>query len=88
MNLVVVESPTKAKTIGRILGDEYIVKSSNGHIRDLPESRLGVDINHGFTPFYVIDRKSLDLVNELREMADDMRWNKQAVDVKELFKVA
>ena len=71
MNLVVVESPTKAKTIGRILGAGYIVKPSNGHIRDLPESRLGVDINNGFAPFYVIDRGSLDLVNELRELASN-----------------
>lgn len=71
MNLVVVESPTKAKTIGRILGAEYIVKPSNGHIRDLPESRLGVDINNSFAPFYVIDRGSLDLVNDLRELANN-----------------
>ena len=71
MNLVIVESPTKAKTIGRILGDDYVVKSSYGHIRDLPEARLGVDINNGFTPFYVIDRRRLDLVNELREEANN-----------------
>ncbi|MDP6500958.1 MAG: DNA topoisomerase, partial [Dehalococcoidales bacterium] len=70
MNLVIVESPTKARTIGRILGDEYLVKPSNGHIKDLPEARLGVDINNGFEPFYVIDRRSLDLVNELRELAN------------------
>jgi len=71
MNLVIVESPTKAKTIGRILGDDYVVKSSYGHIRDLPEARLGVDINNGFAPFYVIDRRRLDLVNELREEANN-----------------
>lgn len=47
------------------------MKPSYGHIRDLPEARLGVDINNGFTPFYIIDRQSLDLVNELRELANN-----------------
>lgn len=54
--LVIVESPAKAKTIGKILGSGFVVKSSVGHIRDLPERTLGVDIEHGFLPK---DRKSV-----------------------------
>jgi DNA topoisomerase-1 len=51
--LVVVESPAKAKTINRILGRDYVVKASMGHVRDLPEKKLGVDLAHGFEPEYV-----------------------------------
>ena len=50
--LVIVESPAKAKTIGKMLGKDYIIKASYGHIRDLPERVFGVDIEHGFTPLY------------------------------------
>src|SRR4030042_2873113 len=53
-NLGIVESPTKAKTIGKILGDKYSVVSSMGHIIDLPKKELGVDIDKGFEPDYVI----------------------------------
>ena len=49
-NLVIVESPAKAKTIQKYLGDNYEVVASMGHIRDLPKSKIGVDIEHGFTP--------------------------------------
>jgi len=52
--LVIVESPAKAKTINRILGPDYVVKSSMGHIRDLPIKSLGVDVKKGFLPKYVI----------------------------------
>ena len=48
-NLVIVESPSKAKTIGRYLGSDYIVKASMGHLRDLPKSKMGVDLEHDFT---------------------------------------
>ena len=51
-NLVIVESPAKAKTIGKLLGKEFMVKSSVGHIRDLPERKLGVDVEHNFEPEY------------------------------------
>ena len=47
-NLVIVESPTKAKTISRFLGSEFTVLSSFGHVRDLPKSKLGVDVEHNF----------------------------------------
>jgi DNA topoisomerase-1 len=65
--LVIVESPAKAKTIGKILGPEYLVKASVGHIRDLPERKLGVDIEHGFAPEYVITKDKAKIVNELKK---------------------
>ena len=57
-NLVIVESPAKAKTIEKYLGGEYTVKSSFGHIRDLPKKGLNIDIEHDFAPTYEINRKS------------------------------
>ncbi len=68
-NLVIVESPSKAKTIGKYLGADYIVKASMGHLRDLPKSTMGVDIEGGFVPEYVpLDNKS-DIISELRKAA-------------------
>src|SRR5580704_10059426 len=52
-SLIIVESPAKAKTIGKYLGRGYRVKASVGHIRDLPEKKLGIDVEHGFEPEYV-----------------------------------
>ncbi|MEK9166189.1 MAG: toprim domain-containing protein, partial [Patescibacteria group bacterium] len=57
-NLVIVESPTKARTISRFLGSDFVVESSYGHIRDLPRSKLGVDVDNNFEPQYVIPRKA------------------------------
>ena len=51
--LVIVESPSKAKTIGKYLGPDYTVKASMGHLRDLPKSVMGVDLEHDFTPHYI-----------------------------------
>ena len=51
-NLVIVESPAKAKTIGRYLGNGYTVKASMGHVRDLPKSKIGIDFDHDFQPDY------------------------------------
>ncbi|MDO9333765.1 MAG: type I DNA topoisomerase [Dehalococcoidales bacterium] len=65
--LVIVESPAKARTLGKILGDKYSLKASMGHIRDLPRSKLGVDIEHDFTPSYVVPRTKSKLVKELKE---------------------
>lgn len=67
--LVIVESPAKARTVGRFLGSAYDVKASIGHIRDLPANRLGVDIEDGFTPHYVIPAKKKEIVKQLRETA-------------------
>nr|MBA3717578.1 DNA topoisomerase I [Actinomycetota bacterium] len=80
--LVIVESPAKARTISAYLGDDFVVESSVGHIRDLPTSakeipdkfrkeswaRLGVDVDHGFEPIYVVDSNKKSKVAELRKM--------------------
>ncbi|OGY98966.1 MAG: DNA topoisomerase I [Candidatus Liptonbacteria bacterium RIFCSPLOWO2_01_FULL_52_25] len=58
MKLVIVESPTKAKTISRFLGKEFVVESSYGHLRDLPKSKLGIDVKKDFAPTYVIPKKA------------------------------
>ncbi|MBT9155064.1 MAG: DNA topoisomerase 1 [Firmicutes bacterium] len=67
--LVIVESPAKAKTITKYLGTKYAVKASYGHLRDLPKSQLGVDIDNGFAPKYITIRGKGDTVKELREAA-------------------
>ena len=69
-NLVIVESPSKAKTIGRYLGPEYTVKASMGHLRDLPKSTMGVDIENDFTPEYVPMDAKAELIEELRKAAE------------------
>ncbi len=68
-NLVIVESPSKAKTIGKYLGPGYTVKASMGHLRDLPKSTMGVDIENGFIPEYVPLQTKAELISELREAA-------------------
>ncbi|MCG9129675.1 type I DNA topoisomerase [Candidatus Poribacteria bacterium] len=68
-SLVVVESPAKAKTIKKILGNDYIVDSSVGHIRDLPRKELGVDIENNYTPKYVTIRGKGPVVKEIKEKA-------------------
>lgn len=68
-SLVIVESPTKARTISRFLGSDFLVESSYGHVRDLPQSKLGVDIEHNFTPQYVIPRNKASLVKSLRDVS-------------------
>jgi len=65
MELIIVESPTKAKTISRFLGKEFSIESSYGHVRDLPEKSLGIDIEHNFEPKYVILPKAKKRVAEL-----------------------
>ncbi len=65
--LVIVESPTKARTVGRFLGQGYTVRASVGHIRDLPQNRLGVDVDRDFTPHYVIPARKKDVVKSLQE---------------------
>jgi len=66
MNLVIVESPTKAKTISHFLGPNFKVVASYGHVRDLPKSKLGIDTEHQFTPTYIIPKKAQKHVTELK----------------------
>src|SRR5512134_1006435 len=67
--LVIVESPAKAKTINKYLGRDYKVMASMGHVRDLPKSKLGVDVDAGFEPEYVVIPSRAKLVKELRDAA-------------------
>jgi DNA topoisomerase-1 len=68
-SLVIVESPTKAKTISRFLDGEYKIEASFGHIRDLPTSKMGIDIEHDFEPTYVVPPKAKKRVAELKKLA-------------------
>ncbi|MDY4954310.1 MAG: type I DNA topoisomerase [Candidatus Onthomonas sp.] len=70
-NLVIVESPAKAKTIGRYLGSDYQVKASMGHVRDLPKSKIGVDIEAGFVPDYQPIKGKEEVIEDLRSAAAD-----------------
>ena len=67
--LVIVESPTKAKTIGQFLGSDFVVTSSEGHIRDLQKNNFGVDIENNFNPIYVIPDEKKAKVDELKKLA-------------------
>lgn len=66
-NLVIVESPAKMKTIKKFLGDSYAVAASNGHVRDLPKSRLGIDVENGYEPKYITIRGKGDILANLRK---------------------
>ena len=68
-NLVIVESPAKAKTIKKYLGDDFEVTSSQGHIRDLPTKEIGIDIDNNFTPKYIINPDKKRIVNDLKRMS-------------------
>lgn len=69
-NLVIVESPAKAKTIGKYLGNGYKVKASMGHVRDLPKSKLGVDLEHRYAPVYQPIKGKEELIEDLKKAAD------------------
>ncbi len=66
-NLVIVESPTKVKTIKKFLGQNYEVMASNGHVRDLPKSQMGIDVEHGYEPKYITIRGKGDILAALRK---------------------
>ena len=68
-NLLIVESPAKAKTIEQYLGSDYRVVSSFGHIRDLPDRTLGVDVENGFLPQYTVSAEKKDVVSKLKKEA-------------------
>ena len=65
-NLVIVESPTKAKTIGKFLGKDYEIIASMGHIMDLPKSKISIDIEHGFIPDYQLMPDKIKVISELK----------------------
>jgi len=67
--LIIVESPAKARTLERFLGRRFTVRASKGHLRDLPKSQLGVDVDHGFAPKYITIRGKGDILKELRDAA-------------------
>ena len=67
--LIIVESPSKARTLAKFLGPGYVVKASMGHVRDLPKSKMGVDVDHGFRPEYLVIQGKERQIRELREAA-------------------
>ena len=71
-NLVIVESPTKAKSITRMLGSNYKVRATYGHLRDLPKSKLGVDIEDDFEPKYIKVRGKAKTINALKKEAENV----------------
>jgi len=80
-NLVIVESPTKAKTITKFLGKDYIIKSSFGHIRDLPKKEIGIDVDDHFTPTYVVeDKDKQKVVADLKKAAKNSKYIYFATD--------
>ncbi len=70
MNLIVVESPTKARTLSAFLGKEFLIQATGGHIKDLPKSKLAIDIENGFTPEYVLVSRNKELIKKIKENAE------------------
>ena len=79
-DLVIVESPAKAKTIEKYLGTGYKVRASMGHLRDLPKSKMGVDIEHGFEPQYIPVKDKSELIKELKTEAKNAKTVYLATD--------
>jgi len=79
-NLVIVESPTKARTLQKFLGSDYQIEASMGHIRDLPKAELGVDVENDFEPGYIIPSDKRKKVNELKQMAQGAEFLYLATD--------
>lgn len=73
MDLVLVESPTKSKTLQKFLGSKYRVEASMGHIRDLPKGELGIDVDNNFEPKYVIPKDKTKRVNDLKKLAKEAK---------------
>ena len=67
-NLIIVESPSKARTLKRFLGDDYQIEASVGHIRDLPKNDLGVDVDNGFKPTYVASENKSKVISQLKSL--------------------
>jgi len=79
-SLVIVESPAKAKTIGKYLGNKYIVKASMGHIRDLPKSQIGVEVHNHFEPKYITIRGKGNILKELKDASKKVKHVYLAAD--------
>ena len=79
-NLVIVESPSKAKTIGKYLGPDYQVKACMGHLRDLPKSKFGVDIENNFEPIYQPMKGKEAIIRELQDASDRAQTTYLATD--------
>lgn len=71
-SLLVVESPTKMKTLSKFLGKDYLIKATYGHIKDLPKSKLGVDVEKGFTPQFLTVKGKAKVVDELKKAGKDV----------------
>ena len=87
-NLVIVESPAKSKTIEKFLGRSYTVRASMGHLRDLPKSIFGVDIENGFEPKYINIRGKGELIKELKaaaKKADKVARARQSAGIWPIF---
>ena len=69
-NVVIVESPAKASTIEKYLGDEFLVTSSYGHVRDLKKKDKGIDIENNYSPLYIIPDDKKERVKELKKLSD------------------
>src|SRR3989344_5654172 len=69
MNLIIVESPTKARTLSQFLGDGYFIEATMGHIKDLPKSKLGIDIDNNFEPQYDLVTKKTDVIKKIEDLA-------------------
>jgi len=80
-NLLIVESPAKAKTIERFLGPDYKVKASFGHIRDLPKTKLGIDVDKNFKPTYIIPKKAQKVINDLKKEVEKAKTVFLATDL-------
>ena len=69
MKLIVVESPTKARTLTKFLGSDYKIEASMGHVRDLPKSKIGVDVEHNFEPEYEVVKGKQAIITKLKQLA-------------------
>ncbi|SVB06824.1 uncharacterized protein METZ01_LOCUS159678, partial [marine metagenome] len=72
-SLVIVESPAKARTVGQILGRKYVVTASQGHVRDLPKSKIGVDVEANFEPSYVIMKDKQSLLTQIKKAGKEAK---------------
>ena len=79
-SLVIVESPAKARTVGQILGNKYVVTASQGHVRDLPKSKIGVDVEQDFEPSYVIVKDKRSLLTQIKKAGKDAKQIYLATD--------